>query len=49
MNPMELLSDMGHVESRFGPCGDSVSVGARQVHDMHQTYHSLRICFGRTQ
>jgi hypothetical protein len=32
---MELLGDMGHVESRFGPfganvpVGDSVSVGAR--------------------
>jgi len=29
MHPMELLGDMGHVESRFGPFGDSVSVGAR--------------------
>ena len=28
-HPMELLGDMGHVESRFGPFGDSVSVGAR--------------------
>ena len=27
--PMELLRDMGHVESRFGPVGDGVSVGAR--------------------
>ena len=26
---MELLGDMGHVESCFGPFGDSVSVGAR--------------------
>jgi hypothetical protein len=26
---MELLGDVGHVESRFGPFGDSVSVGAR--------------------
>ena len=26
---MELLGDMGHVESRFGLFGDSVSVGAR--------------------
>jgi hypothetical protein len=24
-----LLGDMGHVESRFSPFGDSVSVGAR--------------------
>jgi hypothetical protein len=27
--PMELLGDIGHVESRFGVFGDSVSVGAR--------------------
>ena len=29
MHPMELLSDVGHVEPRFHPFGDSVSVGAR--------------------
>jgi hypothetical protein len=29
MHPMELLGDMGHVESRFVPFGDSVSVSAR--------------------
>ena len=28
-HPMELLGDMGHVESHFFPFGDSVSVGAR--------------------
>ena len=27
--PMELLGDVGQVESSFGPFGDSVSVGAR--------------------
>ena len=27
--PMELLGDVGHMESRFGLLGDSVSVGAR--------------------
>jgi hypothetical protein len=26
---MELQGDMGHVESCFGPFGDSVGVGAR--------------------
>ncbi len=26
---MLLLGDLGHVESRFGPCGESVSLGAR--------------------
>jgi hypothetical protein len=29
MHLMELLGDPGHLESRFGPFGDSVSVGAR--------------------
>ena len=28
-HPMELLGDVGHVESHFIPFGDSVSVGAR--------------------
>ena len=28
-HPMELLGDVGHVESCFGPFGDVVSVGAR--------------------
>ena len=26
----------GHVEYHFGPFGDSVSVGARKVHDLRQ-------------
>jgi hypothetical protein len=38
---MELLGDMGHVESYFGPFGDSVSVGARLVHGLRQTYYCL--------
>ena len=42
---MVLLGDVGHVESRFGPFGDGVSVGARQVHGLHQTYHRLRKLF----
>ena len=29
MHPMELLGDMGHVESHFFPFGDNFSVGAR--------------------
>jgi hypothetical protein len=28
-HPIEHLGDMGHVESRFGPFRDSVSIGAR--------------------
>jgi hypothetical protein len=44
---MELLGDVGHVESRFFPFGDGVSVGAKLVHGLHQTYHWLRNHFGR--
>ena len=46
---MELLSDVGNVESRFSPFGDSVSVGAWKLHGLHQTYHMLRNHFGHTQ
>jgi hypothetical protein len=28
-HPMEVLGDVGHVESYFGPFGDSVNVSAR--------------------
>ena len=42
---MELLGDLGHVESHFFPFGDSVSVGARKVHGLRQTYHRLRKSF----
>jgi hypothetical protein len=45
---MELLGDMGHVESCFGPFGDSVSVSERYVHGLRQTYHRRRNHFGRT-
>ena len=45
---MELLGDVGHVESCFGPFGDSVSVGARKVHGFHQTYHRIKNRFGPT-
>jgi hypothetical protein len=34
--PMDLLGDVGHVECHFGPFRDSVSVGARLVHGLHQ-------------
>jgi hypothetical protein len=39
---MELLGDLGHVDSRFCSFEDGVSVGARQVHGLRQTYHRLR-------
>jgi hypothetical protein len=45
---MELLGDVGHVESRFGLFGHSVSVDARPVHYLRKTYHRLINPFRRT-
>jgi hypothetical protein len=36
MHPMELLGDVGHVESHFFPFGDNISVSARYVHSSRQ-------------
>jgi hypothetical protein len=47
MNTTELQGDVGHVESRFVLFGDSVSFGAREVHDLRQMYHRPRNRFGR--
>jgi hypothetical protein len=47
-HPMELLADVDHLDSRFGSFGDGVSVGARKVHILCQTYHRLKNHFGRT-
>ena len=46
MHPMKLLSDLGHVEPRFDPFGDSVSVGARYVYGLPRRYHRLGNHFG---
>jgi hypothetical protein len=46
---MELLGDVAHVESRFFPFRDGVSIRARYVHGLRQTYHRLRNFFGRTR
>jgi hypothetical protein len=46
---MELLFNVGHVESRFGPFGDNVSVSARRVPGLRQTYHRLINHFGPTR
>jgi hypothetical protein len=46
---MELVSDMGRVESCFSPFGDSVSVSARLEHGLHRTYHRHRNRFGRSR
>jgi hypothetical protein len=34
MHMMELLGDMGHVGSRFGPFVDGANLDARLVHDL---------------
>jgi hypothetical protein len=44
---MELLNDVGHMEFRFGPFGDSVSINA--MPDLYQAYHRLRNHFERTR
>jgi hypothetical protein len=46
---MELLDDVGHVESHLILFGDSISVGERLVHGLLQTYHQYRNHFGRTR
>jgi hypothetical protein len=46
MHLMELLGDVGKVESRLDPFGNGVSVGARQVHGLRQTYYRLENHFG---
>jgi hypothetical protein len=46
---MELVGDLGHVESRFRSFGDGVSVGSWWVPALRQTYHRLRNHFGRTE
>ena len=49
MHSTKLLGDFGHVESRFFPFGDSVSVGERLVHGLRWMYHRLRNRFGHTR
>ena len=46
---MELLDDMCHVESHFGLFGDSVSFGARKVHDLCLMQNMLGNYFGHTR
>jgi hypothetical protein len=46
---MDVLGDVGHVKSHFGPFRDSVSISARLVHGLHQTYHRLGSRLGRTR
>jgi hypothetical protein len=46
---MELLADVGHVDSRFGLFRNGVSFGARLVHGLRRTYHMLGNHFGHTR
>jgi cytochrome b len=46
---MILQGDEAQVEARFNHFGDFTNLDARQVHDLRQTYHRLRIHFGHTQ
>jgi hypothetical protein len=48
MHPIELLGDVGHLESYFGPFGDMGSVDARYMLGLHQMYNRLRNPFGHT-
>jgi hypothetical protein len=40
---MELVSDVGRVESRFSPFGDIVCVSPRLEHGLHRTYLGIEI------
>jgi hypothetical protein len=46
---MELLGDLGHVESHFSLFADSANLDARLVHGLRGTYHRFANHFGRTQ
>jgi hypothetical protein len=41
MHPMVLLGVEAQVDARFGPFGDSTNLGARQVHGLRRTFHTL--------
>jgi hypothetical protein len=46
---MELLGDVGHVEARFGPFGDSANLDTRNVHCLRRMYQRLENRFRHTQ
>ena len=46
---MELLVDVGHVNSHFGLFGDIVGVDAIYLQALRRTYHRLGNRFGRTR
>ena len=48
-HPIVLIANVGQEESRLDPFGDSVSLGARYVHGLHQMYHGRGNRFGHTR
>jgi hypothetical protein len=46
---MRLLGDEAQVEARFGPFGDSATLGARLVHGLRRTHRRLRNSIGGTR
>ena len=48
-HPMVLLGEEAKVDAWFGLFGDGANIDARQVHNLHGTYHMLGNQFGRTR
>jgi hypothetical protein len=46
---MVLLRDVGQVETRFGPFGDSVNLDGRYVHGLRRMNHMHGNHFGHTR
>jgi hypothetical protein len=46
---MVLLGDIGQVEARFGPFGDSINLDERQVHGLSQMYNGHGNLFRHTR
>jgi hypothetical protein len=49
MHSMVLQGDVGQVEARFGPFGDSVNLSTRYTPGLHRIYHGHGNHFGHTQ
>jgi hypothetical protein len=47
--PDRTLVDLGHVESHFGPFGESLSIGARYMHGLRRAYNRLENHFGHNR
>jgi hypothetical protein len=49
MHLMVLLCDVGQVEARFGPVGDSVNLDTKWVHGLHGTCNRLENHFAHSR